>query len=132
MRFGDDKAGHERLITLTPLIDVVFILLVFFMLASSFLDWRAVDLRLTGASSGGPSPTSVMLVVLRADGSLTLDGEPATQDAVLARTRENVDGDEPFSIVVRPEDKVELQQMVGLIDVLKAAGAVDIALSRGR
>lgn len=132
MRFGDDKAGDERLITLTPLIDVVFILLVFFMLASSFLDWRAVDLRLTGASSGGPSATSVMLVVLRPDGSLTLDGEPATQDAVLARTREKVDGDEPFSIVVRPEDKVELQQMVGLIDVLKAAGAVDIALSRGR
>ena len=29
-------------------------------------------------------------------------------------------------------DKVELQQMVGLVDVLKAAGAVDIALSRGR
>ncbi len=132
MQFGDDKADDGRMITLTPLIDVVFILLVFFMLASSFLDWRAVDLRLTGVSSGGPSATSVMVVVLRADGSLTIDGEPVTQDAVLTRTREKVEGDEAFSIVVRPEDEVELQQMVGLVDVLKSAGAVDIALSRGR
>ena len=38
------------LISLTPLIDVVFILLVFFMLASSFLDWRSIDLSTPAAA----------------------------------------------------------------------------------
>ena len=44
MRLESDEAA-PRPISLTPLIDVVFILLIFFMLASSFLDWRAVDRR---------------------------------------------------------------------------------------
>ncbi|OOC09384.1 ExbD/TolR family protein, partial [Thioalkalivibrio halophilus] len=39
------RPRRRNLISLTPLIDVVFILLVFFMLASSFLDWRAVELE---------------------------------------------------------------------------------------
>ena len=42
--FGQRASRRRALIGLTPLIDVVFILLVFFMLASSFLDWRAIDL----------------------------------------------------------------------------------------
>jgi biopolymer transport protein ExbD len=43
MRF-DAPAPHRRLISLTPLIDVVFILLVFFMLASSLIKWQAVEM----------------------------------------------------------------------------------------
>ena len=50
MKLGDDKPPTGVMITLTPLIDVVFILLIFFMLASSFIDWRALDLRLAGGS----------------------------------------------------------------------------------
>ena len=46
MQFGQQRPTG-RLISLTPLIDVVFILLVFFMLASSFLDWRSIDLTVS-------------------------------------------------------------------------------------
>ena len=42
-------------ISLTPLIDVVFILLVFFMLASSFLDWRSITLAAPSAEAYGIS-----------------------------------------------------------------------------
>ena len=44
-RAGRPQGRRRPLISLTPLIDVVFILLVFFMLASSFLDWRSIDLN---------------------------------------------------------------------------------------
>ena len=44
MRFSD-SAPPRRRVSLTPLIDVVFLLLVFFMLSSSFMHWRQVDLQ---------------------------------------------------------------------------------------
>src|SRR5690606_18422295 len=60
-------ARRRSTISLTPLIDVVFILLVFFMLASSFLDWRAIDLRAPGPAAGA-SLEGVLYVEVRDDG----------------------------------------------------------------
>ena len=66
-------------IGLTPLIDVVFILLIFFMLASSFLDWRSIQVSAgtTGAAAARPGLTGALLVDIRADG-LRLSGAPVT------------------------------------------------------
>lgn len=128
------KLGSEppppRLIALTPLIDVVFILLVFFMLASSFLDWRAVDLRLTAGAGETSSESEVLLVRLLADGSVSLNGagltESELEEQVLAAVAE--DGDLP--LIVRPEAGVELQRAVSLLDLLRRAGVTNVSLSR--
>jgi biopolymer transport protein ExbD len=73
MQFGAQRPSG-RLISLTPLIDVVFILLIFFMLAASFLDWRAVDLNVTtGVNSATPSQGGI-LIGLAADGSASVGG----------------------------------------------------------
>ena len=53
---------RRNLISLTPLIDVVFILLVFFMLASSFLDWRSITLDPPKQTGGSPSLEQAVLI----------------------------------------------------------------------
>src|SRR3546814_1065083 len=61
--------GRRRAsISLTPLIDVVFILLIFFMLASSFLDERAIEIDSPAAALGGTSLEGALFVELRGDG----------------------------------------------------------------
>jgi len=47
-------------VPLTPLVDVVFILLVFFMLASSFLDWRVRPVAVAGPAAGSVSEGAVL------------------------------------------------------------------------
>ncbi|MGK0476314.1 MAG: biopolymer transport protein ExbD, partial [Oleispira sp.] len=46
-----EKPKQRNLISLTPLIDVVFILLVFFMLTSSFVEWKFIDLGIGEANA---------------------------------------------------------------------------------
>lgn len=116
-------------IGLTPLIDVVFILLLFFMLASSFLDWRAIGLNMPGEggdSSDGESP------VIRLGGTRTLyvNGESVTLEKLGERIRPFLARDADSHLLVQPETGVPLQRIVTVLDRLSAAGGRNISLVR--
>ena len=130
MKLGEDKAPAAVMITLTPLIDVVFILLIFFMLASSFIDWRALDLRLAGGSDTTQSAGKALLVVMRPHGVLTVGGKVKSLDQALEAVRTGLAEKPDLSIILRPEAEVSLQEALDLMDSLKAAGAQDVALAR--
>ena len=127
------KAGRRRrrpLISLTPLIDVVFILLVFFMLASSFLDWRSIDLNAPGrAGSSQPSMVGAMLVEVRTDG-LRLSGESITVDGLETRIAARLEQRPDQRVLVKPAATVPLQQVVTVLDRLSTAGVTDLSLIR--
>ena len=116
-------------ISLTPLIDVVFILLVFFMLASSFLDWRAIELDAPGKAAAAPSMEGALLVELRPDG-LRLSGETLELDALAARVAERLATKPDQRVLVKPAPGVVLQRAVAVLDRLTAAGARDLSLIR--
>ncbi|HLS19710.1 MAG TPA: biopolymer transporter ExbD [Paracoccaceae bacterium] len=115
-------------IGLTPLIDVVFILLVFFMLASSFLDWRSIDIAGGNTGAAQPGLEGALLVDLQEDG-LRLSGEDVTQEELLARIEARIAERPEQRIVVRPEGGVDVQRTVALLDQLSAAGAHDVTLA---
>lgn len=114
---------RRRLISLTPLIDVVFILLVFFMLASSFSQWRTVDLTVAGGG-GEPGDARMEQVRLGADGPMW-DGEVRGTDelvAALQRLR-------PEAIRVRVADGVVLQQALDLMVALRGVEGAAVSLA---
>jgi biopolymer transport protein ExbD len=106
-------------IALTSLVDVVFILLFFFMLASHFLDWRAlpVDLAQVSEAPVAPASTPKLVVLLMADDSLRVRGERIERADVLARIEEAAE------VIVVPARGTTLQQLVSLLDVLAPSGA---------
>ena len=61
---------RRRAISLTALIDVVFILLLFFMLTSTFTHWKAIELEAPQASVQLNSPSEVELLRLGSNGAL--------------------------------------------------------------
>lgn len=132
MRF-ETTARRRRLISLTPLIDVVFILLVFFMLASSLVKWQAVELGAPAAQGGGNAVAGSWLVRVHAD-ALDLNAEPISEADLAARILERVavssgdQADQP--ILVMPSPGVELQRLVDILDRLRRAGATNLTLLR--
>ncbi|MGF1609918.1 MAG: ExbD/TolR family protein [Kiloniellales bacterium] len=125
-----NRAPRRRsLITLTPLIDVVFILLVFFMLASSFLDWRSIALNAPARSTGGTSIEGALLVELRPDG-LRLAGEILSLDQLVARIGERLAQRPEQRVLLKPSAGVALQEAVSVLDRLAAAGVTDLSLIR--
>jgi biopolymer transport protein ExbD len=110
-------------VSLTPLIDVVFILLIFFMLATSFADERRLPLasRAIGASPAAP----VAQLLVRADGVL-LDGAPTT----LPDAARRLAADPRRRVVVEAGRDAPLQAVVDSIAALRAAGARDVSVAR--
>jgi biopolymer transport protein ExbD len=118
---------RRPLISLTPLIDVVFILLVFFMLASSFLDWRSIELNTPGASRGGSRLEGAILIEVRAEG-LRLSGESLGHDALIRRMKGLLAQETDRRVLVKPSAGVAMQKTVAVLDSLAAAGVTDLSL----
>lgn len=125
--FQHETPPRRARISLTPLIDVVFILLVFFMLASSFLDWRAIDLSAPPASGGNQSLKGAMLVDIRADG-LRFGAQPMDLEAIAARVAERLRDEPDQRILIRPAQGVPLQRAIDVLDRLAEGGAQNLAL----
>lgn len=130
------RTARRRLpISLTPLIDLVFILLVFFMLASSFLDWRAIPLDVrrdaqgSAASGGGDR---ALVVDLRADGP-AIAGQTVSDVELAARVAAHLvegAGEGARPVIVRPAPNVPLQTAIDLLDTLSAQGVAALSLAR--
>lgn len=126
MRLDLPAPPAPRGIGLTPLIDVVFILLLFFLLASHFHQWRAFHLdtapvsRTDGEVAADEPPA--LLLRVQANGALDINGEavaPGRLAEVIAGYRERRPA---VAVVVAPAADVPLQALVGVMDAVVAAG----------
>ena len=131
MQFGQQRPTG-RLISLTPLIDVVFILLVFFMLASSFLDWRSVDLTVSSGVGAATSAQRAILISLRSDGTVAVGSKPVAKQTLRSVMTEKLAENREQRIVIQSDPGVSLQRAVDTLDLVRNIGATDVSLSRKR
>jgi biopolymer transport protein ExbD len=116
-------------IGLTPLIDVVFILLVFFMLASSFLDWRTISLAPPTGASAEATMEGAYLVEIRED-DVRLAGQVVPLEAVADELARAVREDDNARVLLKPEAGVALQRAITVLETLTAAGVTNIRFVR--
>ena len=121
----------RRTIGLTPLIDVVFILLLFFMLASSFRDWRGIALPPPSSAAQGTTWNGALLVEIQKDG-LRLSGQELSLYELTARLAAYLEKAPDRRVLVSPRDGVSLQETVTVLDRIGATGARSVSLAGGR
>lgn len=131
MRLSRSRSGTRALISLTPLIDVVFILLVFFMLASSFTEWRAIDLATAGKAVAAPSDDAALLLRVRDGGTVEIGGTPVDAAALPARLDALAQEDAERRVAVRPDAGVPLQRVVTVMEAAAGAGFAKVSLVGG-
>lgn len=107
---------RPRRMPMTSLVDVVFVLLFFLMLAMQLEDHRALSTALSAASPAASG--SARRLELEPGGYLRLDGERRTLSDIEASLRLS-----PVEIVVVPSAGVPMQDIVDLVDYLKPTGA---------
>ncbi|MZR63672.1 MULTISPECIES: biopolymer transporter ExbD [unclassified Alcanivorax] len=110
-------------ISLTPLIDVVFILLVFFMLATRFGQFNDLPVNVQPADSSNDQQDDWLVVEVKSDGSLILNGVSFTPAAIADRLDKK---SQKVWVTVSPD--VTLQQALRAVDDIKGAGARDVQL----
>lgn len=136
---------------MTPLIDVMFILLVFFMVTSTFLDLdmiplvgssrsgaetagtaapKSVSADSLGAEQGSSSVAGSLMVRLSAEGSTFVSGRPVDRESLRTMVATRVAGGVSKPILVLSSGFATTQALVSLLDLLARAGAQDVRVVR--
>ena len=107
-------------INLTPIIDVVFILLIFFMLATNFQDFSQTDIELSNESSKSMSSDKKMYVVsVDKDKSFMLNDKSLHLNDIKAKILTSVRSDEEHLVVIKPNDDVNMQLILSVMEDFK-------------
>ena len=109
----------EVSINLTPLIDVVFLLLILFMVSTSFSELTQLVVDLPEAEGTPASVDSSVLLVLDVTGNITLDGEPVPNDArgLSAAMGERLSGNTDIPVTLSADAMTPHQYVVTAMDV---------------
>ena len=109
----------EVSINLTPLIDVVFLLLIFFMVSTSFSELTQLVVDLPEAEGAPASTNTTLLLVVDVEGNITMDGAPVPNDAhgLSEALRQRLSGNTDIPVTLSADAMTPHQYVVTAIDV---------------
>jgi biopolymer transport protein ExbD len=114
---------------LTPMIDVVFLLLVFFMLVSTFVEPGSIALEQDTAPVTPMGNSAAIRVHIHGTGAITVDDELVPLATLANAVRSLLTSHGGLAVRVRSDPAVPLQRLVEVVDHLRLAGATDLILA---
>lgn len=127
------RRRSATVLNLTPLIDIVFLLLVFFMLTAHFIEEETLEIELpTAASSGEAVEDGYVEVVIAPDGALLVEGKPARPETLVQTLRGALHAPDKRFVRLRGDTQARFGLGVQVIDAAREAGAesLDILTER--
>ncbi|HAZ09800.1 MAG: hypothetical protein A2047_05060 [Omnitrophica bacterium GWA2_41_15] len=124
--------GRKKIDTnlnIAPLIDVVFQLLIFFMLSASFITQPGIKLTLPSAVTSKPHPDEDITVFITEDNNLYLNEEGVTLENLLDKLRPKILEAEKKTVVIKADEKIDLGLAVKVMDIAKQAEASGVVIS---
>jgi biopolymer transport protein ExbD len=125
----DDDDGLISSINVTPLVDVVLVLLIIFMVTARIIHSQGLPMDLPKAAKGDPIQT-IFSVELTVDGRTVVDSKAAeNDDAILKLAKAGLGNNPELRAVIRADTKVEHGRVIHVLDLLKRAGIAKIAFA---
>jgi biopolymer transport protein ExbD len=116
-------------IDLTPMLDVVFIMLIFFIVTSSFIKEAGVEVQRPQAQTASPQDKGNILIAITADGQVWMDKKVVDVRSVRAHV-ERMRVDQPDgAVVVQADQDARTGLVVQVMDQARLAGVQDVALA---
>ena len=116
-------------INVTPLVDVVLVLLIIFMVTANFIVRETVEVDLPRAANGGETVQGLVNVVLDKQGKLFFDGAEVSEDELRRRVDESLAKDKETRAIISADQTLPYGQVMRLIDVVKGQGIAKFALN---
>lgn len=125
-----NRKKNEIGIMISPMIDMSFLLLVFFIVTTmNMSEVQTVPVQLPAATQAQTQQESRFNVSVREDGSLYLGTKSITREALLAQAKQAAAKDPQFSLVIYGDGRAAYQTILSLLDDCKAAGIVRVGLA---
>lgn len=124
-----DEQRETGGLDITPLIDIVFILLIFFVVTTTFVHDLGLDIERPAADSATEQPASLVRVGLSDRGEITIDGQPTSAWRIEAEIRDRVLQDADTSVLLVADKSVIADQLVAVMDACRKGGSKHVALA---
>ncbi len=116
-------------VDMTPLIDIVFILLLFFLVTATFVRETGIRVNRPAATSAQPLSSDALRVTLTKSGALYMDGRKLTAGQLEQKVRAASLSDPRTLVVIVPDEDAASGRLVKVMDIARLAGAHDVAIA---
>ncbi len=128
-RINRATAEEEAQIDLTPMLDVVFIMLIFFIVTASFIKEAGIEVNRPEASTSEPKENVNILVAINANNEVWMDKRMIDIRAVRANI-ERLHAENPKgAVVVQADNKSNTETVAAVLDASREAGVYDVSLA---
>lgn len=128
MRYRNNRE-EEATVDISPLIDMVFILLIFFMVTTTFVKDMKLELDRPGAASATPASTKSIRVFIDKYGDIYVDNQQVRIYSLQSKLRDMLRLSTDKSILVVTDETVAAKLVLEVVDQTRLAGATDVGVA---
>lgn len=128
---GAQQGDEDELITainVTPLVDIVLVLLIILMVTATAIVSKTIPMELPEAATG-ESTSTTLAVSIDADGGLFIDARPVDQEAFRSQVRQAREENEEVRAVIAADGAVPHRRVVQVIDLLRREDVTKFAIN---
>ena len=130
MRFLEKKKPRYSIqMPLTSLIDIVFLLLIYFMLTTSFIVDEGINIKLPQANAAAPQTKKEITIYVDINGHSYISNKQIPENELFGTLTSMLTGSEDRLVIIKADREVILNKAVKVMDIAKAAGASRLCLA---
>ena len=126
---GRGRRGGIVGINVTPMVDVMLVLLVIMMVSSIYIVSRALKVELPKTASSDEAVSTVSAVTITKQGAYLYNGDPVTEPALVERLRAAKAGGAEVNLVLSADEEALHGKVVHVIDLAKIEGITKFAIN---
>jgi biopolymer transport protein ExbD len=123
------REAEEAAIDLTPMLDVVFIMLIFFIVTTSFVKEAGIDVLKPKAAKAQSKPSATIFVAIRGNGEIWLDKRAVDVERVGATIEKLLAESPTDTVIVQADKEAKHGVVVSVMDQIKLAGIDKISIA---
>jgi biopolymer transport protein ExbD len=127
--FKKTRNRYQMQAPLTSLIDIVFLLLIYFLLTTNFIVEEGIKIKLPHATASAPQIKQEITVYVDREGDAYIGEQKIPIDQLYALLKEKIGNDPDRLVIIKADKTVILNKAVKVMDIAKAAGAARLSLA---
>jgi biopolymer transport protein ExbD len=130
MRKKHGGAAEDAEIDMTPMLDIVFIMLIFFIVTTSFVKESGIEMqRPSGKSASTTKVKANVLVTINSTGAVVIDGKEVDIRSVRANVEKTLAESPDASVIVQAHKDSDTDILVGVVNAAKEAGVDKVSVA---
>ncbi|XOZ33419.1 ExbD/TolR family protein [Halomonadaceae bacterium KBTZ08] len=127
--FANQEAEEEESIDVTPMLDVVFIMLIFFIVTASFVKESGLEVNRPDANTANQQDQASILVAIGPDGDIWIDQRKVEPGSVRANIERLHAQNPQGSVVIQADKEAATRHLVSVMDSAREAGVNNVSIA---